>query len=310
MRRDHEAHQFFKKGRVFSILWSEPASETRTGHRNEDDMFTEKSAFTIGKHGEAIHQQIRRFVIVRVKRQQHFVYACPITTYGGRATTKPGCNPKKYSIIYMTGTEAQTVRGEIRGGMTKDPIEVEPANEGEYLQKASRLRFDKTYPVEWNVKVKDVGRVVQRDLTKLLKYWKEEHLNDADESDDEEPTGTLNQSTMLYAAPTNASYSAGNQSHPSASPATASWTENYAQTGLSYTLTNADASDITPRTTHALLPQDSFSNTIHSNSNAHSAPQGYSSPNIHPGGFSPSQTYYSPSSYPQNNTSHQPRGSR
>jgi hypothetical protein len=314
MRKGAEAHQFFKKGRVFCLLWSEPAGETRQ-HQVEDDLFSVTShPVTIGKHGEAIYQQIRRFVIVRVPRKKHFVYACPITTYGGRATAKQGCSPREHAIVYLSGKQPQTVRGEIpirgEGGMTKDPIEIKPASTNESLDIASRLRFDKTYPVEWNVKVKDIGRVVPQDMPRLLQYWKDEYLNDADESDNEEPLSTLNQSTTPYTAPTNASYSVVNQSHVSASPATASRIANYVPTGSSYTLANADSSDRTPRTTRAHPVQNSFSNNLNSNSSAHSTPRGYSLPNTHSGVLLTSQTHYSPSSYPQDNTSHQPHGSR
>jgi hypothetical protein len=309
MRTGSEAHDFFKKGRVFSMLWSEAASETRAGLRNEDEMYTEKrfdDAITIGRFGEPVYQQIRRFVIMHVKRREH-VYACPITTYSGRATTKRGCNPKEYSIIHMTGTDARTVPGEIRGvgGMTKDAIEVEPANETEYLGKASRLRFGKTIAIEWNVKVKNIGKVVPQDMSKLIAYWKEEHLNGSDDSDDEEPVPTSNPFTTPYSVPANASHSDVHQSLASEIPATTSWNAYQYQTAPAYT--NAYSSDMTPRT-HPV--QNSFLNNLNSNSSAQSTPRDYSLPNMYSGVLPTSQTHYSPSSHPQDNTSHQPHGSR
>lgn len=36
---------------------------------------TETSGITIGKFGEGIYSQIRRFIVVRVNRDRHFVYA-------------------------------------------------------------------------------------------------------------------------------------------------------------------------------------------------------------------------------------------
>lgn len=42
------------------------------------------------------------------------------------------------------------------------------------MSPASRLRFGKVYPIEWNVKVKDIGMIVPEDLSKLILYWKEE----------------------------------------------------------------------------------------------------------------------------------------
>lgn len=43
-----------------------------------------------------------------------------------------------------------------------------------YLSHLSRLRFGKTYSIEWNVKVKDLGMVVDEDMPKLLYYYKQE----------------------------------------------------------------------------------------------------------------------------------------
>lgn len=62
--------------------------------------------------------------------------------------------------------------------MTKDPIAVEPADSSLTMPVSSRIRFGKTYPIEWNVKVKDIGRVVPEDLRKLITYWKEEDDDD------------------------------------------------------------------------------------------------------------------------------------
>jgi hypothetical protein len=58
--------------------------------------------------------------------------------------------------------------------MTKEPIEIEPVDSSIKIRTESRIRFGKTYPIEMNVKVKDIGRVQQRHLSKLLKYWNDE----------------------------------------------------------------------------------------------------------------------------------------
>ncbi|KAI4945166.1 hypothetical protein J4E91_008143 [Alternaria rosae] len=38
----------------------------------------------------------------------------------------------------------------------------------------SRIRFGKTYPIEQNVKVKDIGHIHPSHVGKLLQYWKDE----------------------------------------------------------------------------------------------------------------------------------------
>jgi hypothetical protein len=71
MRSRAEASRFFVKGRVFAMLWAETASATIMQARHG----TENTAITVGQLGEKIYSQIRRFVVVKVNREHHFVYA-------------------------------------------------------------------------------------------------------------------------------------------------------------------------------------------------------------------------------------------
>jgi hypothetical protein len=113
----------------------------------------------------------------------------PISTYRGRATTKAGCNPAEHTIVYFSGTTPTYIAGEDGNGMDKEPIEIVPANPNDTMDPASRLRFGKTYPVEWNVKVKDIGRVRPSHMSKLIRYWKMEDFQDSDSDyDEQEPT--------------------------------------------------------------------------------------------------------------------------
>ena len=103
-------------------------------------------------------------------------YNSPISTYSKRGVTKPGLNPSEHAIIYFSGTTPQYVEGEYEKGMDKEPIEVEPSEQGAVMDSASRIRFGKIYPVEFNVKVKDIGRVKPEHMSKLLQYWKQEEF--------------------------------------------------------------------------------------------------------------------------------------
>lgn len=75
------------------------------------------------------------------------------------------------------------MQGEYESGMTKEPIEVIPSTPEEKMHPASRIRFGKIFPVECNVKVKDIGMVHPDHIPKLIKYWKDE---DRDDDDDHE----------------------------------------------------------------------------------------------------------------------------
>jgi hypothetical protein len=106
----------------------------------------------------------------------------PITTYSGQGTTKHGCKPSEHAIVYISGRRPQYVEGEYGNGMTMEPIEIVPADATVDFHPASRLRFNKTFPIEWNVKVKEIGRVASHDLVKMSRYWQQEKFfNDSDD---------------------------------------------------------------------------------------------------------------------------------
>jgi hypothetical protein len=151
-------------------------------------------------------------VVVKVPRKKYFVYAwlvptslcctsctdtiSPISTYSSRGTAKPGLDPKEHAIVYMSGTSPTYLPGESSSSM-REPIEVVPTNGGETLDRASRLRFGKTVAIEWNVKVKDIGRIAPAHMSKLIQYWKEEVMGPDSDSDDEESHITY-PSTIAY----------------------------------------------------------------------------------------------------------------
>jgi hypothetical protein len=93
----------------------------------------------------------------------------PITTYGGRGTSKQGVDQGQHAIIYMQGQAPARLAAET--GMVKEPLEVIPAGH-QKLDRMSRVNFAKMYTVEHNVKVMDVGKVSQDSLTKLTAYWR------------------------------------------------------------------------------------------------------------------------------------------
>ncbi|CAN9239027.1 unnamed protein product [Alternaria alternata] len=57
--------------------------------------------------------------------------------------------------------------------MVKQPIEIVPADASVGMRLESRIRFGKIYPIEKNVKVKDIGQVHRDHLSRLLQYWRD-----------------------------------------------------------------------------------------------------------------------------------------
>jgi hypothetical protein len=144
-------------------------------------------SITVVKYGERAFSQIRRFVIVEVRRG--FVYAwyvvvaldprripdfgaSPITTYSGRGTLKHGCVPREHSAVFLQDQYPMLLPNEY---LEKEPICIIPAEAGIRLDSASRLHYSKAWPVEMNVKVKDIGEVDPKDLGNLLRYYRDEN---------------------------------------------------------------------------------------------------------------------------------------
>ncbi|EDU42931.1 conserved hypothetical protein [Pyrenophora tritici-repentis Pt-1C-BFP] len=104
------------------------------------------------RFGEMVHAQIRRFIVVQQKRE--FCYALPIFTYNKQGTKKPGVVPSEHAIAYSYGYEPILLPGEAR--LEKDPICI-VSNDSEPLSTASRIYFGIHHPIQYNVKVKDLG---------------------------------------------------------------------------------------------------------------------------------------------------------
>ena len=114
--------------------------------------------------------KLRRFIVVRPQPRDYYSKCIQISTYGGRATTKKGLNQSEHTIVY-TGEQAPArIRGETK--LLLHPVNVIPVNQEMRLDPLSRVNLGETYPVEHNVKVKEIGRVNPAHLKRLIGYWK------------------------------------------------------------------------------------------------------------------------------------------
>ncbi|CBY02422.1 hypothetical protein IAQ61_007012 [Plenodomus lingam] len=163
------AHDYFQEGRLFAVLFTEAAGMQSTLNAVTDY----NTALSRVRYNELAHTQVRRFIVVRRKRG--FCYAVPIFTYSNQGTTKPGVVPEEHSIAYSFRSTPRLLPGEQQ--LSKRPICI-VMNEGERLVPASRIFFGIHHPIQYNVKVKDLGFVHQRDMSNLLGYWNQEIGND------------------------------------------------------------------------------------------------------------------------------------
>lgn len=162
-RKGERPRNFFKVGKVFRVLWSEPA-----GDQNTLVSALEKGT-SFGRFGETVFSKVRRFVVI--KEGYTFCGAIPIVTYGRRGVTKPGVTKSEHGIIYTGRTapdpmpEEAPARGE--QPMRPDPICVNTDNREDKLDQLSRIDYGKVYTIEHNVKVQAFGEVRSKSVNSL-----------------------------------------------------------------------------------------------------------------------------------------------
>ncbi len=157
---------FFNVGRVFAVMWNETAGETKS----PIDYKTSTTISCVKYADNRVHTTVRRFVVVKTK--QEFSFACPIFTYKNQGTTKNGVRPAQHAVIYSWGRSPQLLPGET--GITKASIGVVQTEGIPVLSRASRIYFGIHHPVQYNVRVKDMGYVVPDHIPTLIGNWREE----------------------------------------------------------------------------------------------------------------------------------------
>ncbi|XTI92264.1 hypothetical protein V2W45_1246495 [Cenococcum geophilum] len=157
---------FFCHGRVFMMLWIEPAELLNPGGTRGS------THFSVIKYGETAYSEIRRFVVVRNKGA--FSQCVPVQTYRRQGATKVGVLVEDRAVIY-TGGEHDPPPSLLEGeGITKQALRV-VTDGNETLDVRSRINFGKTYTVEHNVKVLSIGTIAPEHCHLLEKYWKLAH---------------------------------------------------------------------------------------------------------------------------------------
>jgi hypothetical protein len=154
--RNHDYKKFFKPGRVFSTLWTVPAS----GKTNNNETF-----LSFVKYGERVHTKIRRFVVVKQKTKQ--CTCLPVTSYEGRGYKKPDIDLNEHGHIYSSKRPRSVPE------ITKKALKVVLSKNAEPLRDPSLINYGCMYTVETNVKVMDVGVLDAESLDLLEDYYLE-----------------------------------------------------------------------------------------------------------------------------------------
>jgi hypothetical protein len=111
--------------------------------------------------------QCHNFVVVEV--QSKILYAMPVATYAGRATTEPDVIADDHAILYKWGYAPILLPGE--DGITKSSFAIVTHDPSYDVPPTCRINFGACHSIEYNVKVKDVGFILQNQLAALRGYW-------------------------------------------------------------------------------------------------------------------------------------------
>ncbi|KAL9115305.1 MAG: hypothetical protein Q9187_007317 [Circinaria calcarea] len=160
IEKDH--WNFYVPGRVFKTLWWEPM-----GEHNLEQGYHGPS---VVKYGEQAYAKVRRFIVIRAKPKEYYSNCIQISTHGGRGVARKGLNQEEHCIVYTSSKPPKKLEGETK--MRKDPIHVRAISSSEKLDPLSRVNFSKVYPVEHNIKIKEIGLISGTDLKRLIGYWK------------------------------------------------------------------------------------------------------------------------------------------
>ncbi|KAL8793192.1 MAG: hypothetical protein Q9195_004222 [Heterodermia aff. obscurata] len=120
-------------------------------------------SFTTVAHETIAFHTFRRFVVLQSYPDN------PITTYHGRATTKPGVDPKAHTIIYTGAIPPPKLPHE---KIYKDPIQVTAKAGTQPFDPLSRVNLGKSYLIEWDSRVIELGQVDGQAL-RLLRTYRE-----------------------------------------------------------------------------------------------------------------------------------------
>jgi hypothetical protein len=178
--------EFFKVGRIFLVLWSEPAG-------GASDVTRWQSGIVLNHLGERVFSKVRRFVVIR--HDDFYCNALPINTYGGQGVAKRGVKKSDHCIIWSTrpappprqgqrigpaptlNTPPQPQSDELarRGedGMRPMPIRIDPDNPTEHLDVMSRLNLAGVTTIQYNIRLKSFGMVNQGSIRDLM----QQHIN-------------------------------------------------------------------------------------------------------------------------------------
>ena len=162
-RRREQARKFFTTGKVFLVLWVEPAGESNTL------VTSYEPGTSLGRFGERVFSKVRRFIVIR--EADTYSSCLPIASYGQRGVGKPGVKKAEHSIIHTGRHPPQPLDAELpsrdENGMRPQPIRIDTDDPTDKLDVFSRLDYGKVHTIQHNIKVRSFGKVNPKSMNAL-----------------------------------------------------------------------------------------------------------------------------------------------
>ncbi|KAF2740102.1 hypothetical protein EJ04DRAFT_548599 [Polyplosphaeria fusca] len=141
---------YFKRGRVFAVVWYEPAGSPESERAME------------------VYVKIRRFVVIRQRANAAVCLA--IHTYRGQGTKKAGVLFNDHCALVAAGDEAQIQAGE---ELSTNPLYVKVEDPGIAIDPMSRVNIGSIHSIQHGQKVKNIGRLLADSLRQMEEYFME-----------------------------------------------------------------------------------------------------------------------------------------
>jgi hypothetical protein len=123
-----------------------------------------------GMSTQIVHAKPRLFVVVRQKSRH--CLCVPIYTYSQQATSKPGVNPEDHAAIVQEGSDVVFHPQEKQDKLKKRLLLVVEDSSIQWSP-FSRVNFGKVQSVEYNLKVRTIGRIAQECTADLESSFRE-----------------------------------------------------------------------------------------------------------------------------------------
>ncbi|OQN96405.1 hypothetical protein B0A48_17657 [Cryoendolithus antarcticus] len=153
-----QGNKFFIPGRVFLVLWAQPAGA------NSFVTTLHTGGIIPGRHNEKVYSKVRRFVVIRAGDRS--CSALSILTYNHQGSNKDHIDASEHGVVF---TGKSVPAGASRApDLLEHPIRINVDIPTDKLDPESLIHYGKVYTIEHNIKVKPFGLVHDRSLQPLL----------------------------------------------------------------------------------------------------------------------------------------------